>query len=212
MTAAVVWPADGECRPHHHPTPHRGGVVDVGLRCAGVGLGGAGCLSVGRGNLCGVGQAIRAGLEIPVRGVVVSVDNAPVVLRVGMDGATTRVPFVVDERGGAGALFREQIGCSLFDVISLDDRLDMWVDDEAIVGVDMGDRAAVSELVNPVATMIASRFGRRQPVFGAVVITRLAGESAAALDDDQLAQLEHLASASVAVFGEALAARVGGSR
>jgi len=56
-----------------------------------------------------------------------SVDNAVVVLRVGMDGATRRVPFVVDERGGAGALFREQIGCSLFDVIALDDRLDMWI-------------------------------------------------------------------------------------
>ncbi|BCI84418.1 hypothetical protein MTY66_60430 (plasmid) [Mycolicibacterium sp. TY66] len=47
-----------------------------------------------------------------------------------MDGAVTRVPFVTDERGSAGALLREQIGCSWYDVIALDGHIDMWVDDE----------------------------------------------------------------------------------
>ena len=128
-----------------------------------------------------------------------------------MDGAMMRVPFVNDERG-AGALFREQIGCSLYDVISLDSRTDMWVDDEATVGVDFEDREALADALNIVATTIANRFGRRQPVFGPVVIAGLAGEGAAALDDEQLARLEHLAELSVAVFGEALAARAGGVR
>jgi hypothetical protein len=135
-------------------------------------------------------------------------DIAPVVLRVGMDGAVTRVPFVVDERGGAGALFREQIGCARYDVIALDDRLDMWVDDESIAGVDLDDREALAERLNVVATMIADRFGRRQPVFGAVVIAGLAGESAAPLDDEQLAGLEQLAEISVALF-EGVASRSG---
>lgn len=71
--------------------------------------------------------------------------------------------------GGAGALFREQIGCRLFDVIALDDCTDMWVDDEAIVCVDLDDREALAEVINPVATWIACGYGRRQPVFGAAV-------------------------------------------
>ncbi|MBU8813858.1 DUF3846 domain-containing protein [Mycolicibacterium goodii] len=138
-------------------------------------------------------------------------DTAPVVLRVDMDGTVTRVPFVVDERG-AGALFREQIGCSLYDVIALDERTDMWVDDEALVGLDLGDGEALAAALNIVATMIASRFGRKQSVFGSVVIAGLAGESAAPLDDEQLAYLEQLAAMSVAVFGDALGVRVRGVR
>lgn len=126
------------------------------------------------------------------------------VLRVGTDGTATRVPFVVDERGGAGALFREQIGCALYDVISLDDRLDMWVDDEAIVGVDCDDREALAAALNITATMIANYFGRRQPVFGAVVIAGLSGESAVPLDEDQLARLELMA-----VIADRVAARAG---
>ncbi|GAB1814313.1 hypothetical protein [Mycobacterium sp. MUNTM1] len=141
-----------------------------------------------------------------------TVADSPAVLRVGMDGVVTRVPFVVEDRGGAGALFREQIGCRLFDVIALDDRTDMWVDDEAIACVDFDDREALAEVINPVATWIAHRYGRRQPVFGAVVMTRLVGESSVALDDDQLAWLELLAVLAAAVLGDVLAERVGGGR
>ncbi|WP_292976289.1 hypothetical protein [Mycobacterium sp.] len=104
----------------------------------------------------------------------------------------TRVPFVTDLQGGAGAMFREQIGCSLFDCVSLSARLDMWVDDEAIMNVDVRDSTALREHLNVVATLLTNVFGVARPVFGAVVITALAGESAAPLDGDQLALLERL--------------------
>jgi hypothetical protein len=139
----------------------------------------------------------------------VTAGDAPVVLKVGLDRTVTRLPFIVDEREGAGALFREQIGCALYDVISLDDRLDMWVDDEAIVGVDLDDSEALAGVLNVVATMIAIRYGRWQPVFGTAVIARLVGERAAALDADQLARLEDLAELSSAVFAGTDASRVG---
>jgi hypothetical protein len=120
-----------------------------------------------------------------------------------MDGVVTRVPFVTDLQGGAGAMFREQIGCSLFDVIALSKRLDMWVDDEAIMNVDISDSAVLREHLNVVATLLTNVFEVRRPVFGAVVITALAGESAAPLDDDQLALLEKLS----ALCNEVLARR-----
>lgn len=161
-------------------------------------------LSVEVGRIAGVGQAIRAGPRIRKGSVVKFADIAGMVLRVGMDGAVTRVPF--DERG-AGALFREQIGCSVYDVISLDDRTDMWVDDEGIVGVDMDDRAALLGALNVVATVITDRFGRRRPVFGPVVITGLVGENSAPLDADQLARVESLGEVARALFAEVLAAR-----
>lgn len=158
-----------------------------------------------------LGKPLRRASKSRKGNVVMTADTAPVVLRVDMDGTVTRVPFVVDERG-AGALFREQIGCSLYDVIALDERTDMWVDDEALVGLDLGDGEALAAALNIVATMIASRFGRKQSVFGSVVIAGLAGESAAPLDDEQLAYLEQLAAMSVAVFGDALGVRVRGVR
>lgn len=111
-----------------------------------------------------------------------------------MDGVVTRVPFVTDVQGGAGAMFREQIGCSLFDVVSLSPRLDMWVDDEAIMDVDVRDSAALREHLNVVATLLTNMFEVSRPVFGVVVITALAGESAAPLDEDQLALLEKLSA------------------
>lgn len=137
--------------------------------------------------------------------------GVPVVLRIGMDGVLARVPFVADERG-AGRLLREQIGCSLFDVIALDDGVDMWVDDEAIVGIDLGDRAALSEAVNVVASWIANQMGRRGPVFGAVVITALDGERTAALTTDQLDRVERLADLSAAAVAEVLGVREAGAR
>lgn len=67
-------------------------------------------------------------------------------------------------------------------------------------------------LLNVVATMIAIRYGRWQPVFGTAVITRLTGESAAALDEDQLARLEQLAQISSAVFADTHASDPGEER
>lgn len=133
-------------------------------------------------------------------------DVVPVVLRVGMDGTVTRVPFEVGERG-SGALLREQIGCSLFDVIRLDGRIDMWVDDEAVVDVDLSDREAVAGATNVVATVIAQRLGEPRLVFGAVVITGVAGASTVPLDSEQLARVEQIAGEAVEAFGDVLAAR-----
>lgn len=133
-------------------------------------------------------------------------DVVPVVLRVGMDGAVTRVPFEVGDRG-SGALLREQIGCSLFDVIGLDGRIDMWVDDEAVVDVDLSDREAVAEVTNVVATVIAQRLGQARLVFGAAVITGVAGARTVPLDSEQLARVEQIAGEAVEAFGDVLAAR-----
>lgn len=44
------------------------------------------------------------------------------------------------------------------------------------------------------------------------MITRLVGESSAALDNDQLTWLEALAVLAAAVLGDVVAARVGGGR
>lgn len=136
----------------------------------------------------------------------------PVVLRIGMNGEVARVPFVTDERGGAGRLFREQIGCSWFDVIRLDQGLDMWVDDEAIVGVDFSDEAALSEALNVVATLVANRLGRPGPVFGAAVVAAVNGERSVALSADQLARVQSLAEMSVAALADGLTVRIGGVR
>lgn len=101
-----------------------------------------------------------------------------------------------------------QIGCSLFDVIALGDGLDMWVDDEALVAVDLGDRAAVDEALNPVATLIAQHYGQSRPVFGAVVLTARCGENTAPLDESQLARVGSVINVARALFGsEHLAAR-----
>ena len=68
-------------------------------------------------------------------------------------------------------------------LIALDDRSDVWFDEEALVFVDFEDRAALAAEVTPVATMIAGRFGHpRPPVFGvALSAARMAnGDSLAA--------------------------------
>lgn len=125
------------------------------------------------------------------------VRDAQALLKVGMDGSATRASVETGEQG-CDALLREQIGCSLAEAIPLADRLDMWVDDESIAHLDLSDGAALAETLNPVATLIANHFGRRQPVFGVAVITGVKRESVAALDEGQLAVVELLAEMSAA--------------
>ena len=133
--------------------------------------------------------------------------DAPVVLKVGMDGTVTRVPFVTDERGSAGALLREQIGCSWYDAIALDGGISIWVDDESIADIDLEDRAALEAAMNIVATVIANHLGRRGPVFGPAVITGVSGARTRALNTEQLALVEPLSEMAVALFADRLAAR-----
>lgn len=145
-------------------------------------------------------------------GDVVPVDcdvvPAPVVLKVGMDGVVARVPFEANERS-SGPFLREHIGCALFDVIRLDGRVDMWVDDEAIIDVDLTDREAVAAEVNVVATVIAHRLGQARLVFGAAVITGVAGGNTVPLTGGQLSIVEHIAAEAVLAFADVLATRAG---
>jgi hypothetical protein len=163
----------------------------------------------------GVGQAIRVGPRFPGKGNVVSVvvEGAPVGLRVAKDGTARRVPLVVDEYGSPVGMLCEQIGCRLVQLVTLAGGLELWLDEEALVFLDLDDRAAVTAAVNPVATMIASRTARlRQPIFGIAVFLGGDGESSAGLSVEQLDELERLVALSTEVMarGESLAAHVGG--
>ena len=165
----------------------------------------SGSLSVVVDRFVVVGQGHPGPLGLPGKGIVVGVGEVPVVLRIGMDGSTRRVPFSAGEQSWE-TLSREQIGCELFEVISLDAGLDMWVDEESLVQVDLSDVAALAEALNPVATLIANHFGRRQPVFGVAVVTGVKREGAAALDAGRLAVVEELAALSAVVANRVLAA------
>jgi hypothetical protein len=145
----------------------------------------------------------------------VSVDDAPVALRVAKDGTVQRVPLVFDEYGSPVGMLCEQIGCRLVQLVTLDDGLELWLDEEALVFIDLDDRAAVAAEVNPVATMIASRSGPlRQPIFGVAVFLGGDGESSAGLSVEQLGELERLVALSAVVMarGESLAAHAGRGR
>lgn len=56
-------------------------------------------MSVGAGSVCGVGQAGWRARDPGKGKCAVAAMDSPVVLRIGMDGAVTRVPFVADGDG-----------------------------------------------------------------------------------------------------------------
>lgn len=123
--------------------------------------------------------------------VIVNAMDTPVAVRGAQDGTAQRVPLVVEARGGAGKMLREQIGCQMLEVVALDDRLDVWGDEEALMGVDLDDRASVLSELNPVATIVASRLGQiGQPVFGVAVFTGRGNPETCGLDAAQLATVE----------------------
>lgn len=143
------------------------------------------------------------------------VDGAPVGLRVAKDGTATRVPLALDEYGSPVGMLCEQIGCQLVQLVTLAGGLELWLDEEALVFLDVGDRAAVAAAVNPVATMIASRTAPlRQPVFGVAVFLGGDGESSAGLSAEQLDELERLValSAEIMARSESMVAHAGGDR
>lgn len=147
--------------------------------------------------------------------VVGVVDGAPVGLRVAKDGTATRVPLALDEYGSPVGMLCEQIGCQLVQLVTLAGGLELWLDEEALVFLDVDDRAAVAAAVNPVATMIASRTAPlRQPVFGVAVFLGGDGESSAGLSAEQLDELERLValSAETMARSESMVAHAGGDR
>lgn len=67
----------------------------------------------------------------------------------------------IDLSGDSLTAMRNAIGCRLVDVVSLTDRIDMWIDDEGLY----------NHPVNPVATALARRYGFVwQPYHGPVVL------------------------------------------
>lgn len=172
-------------------------------------------LSVLGGRVIGVGQASRVGPGFPGKGNVVSVvENAPVGLRVDKDGSARRVPLKVDQYGSPIGMLCEQIGCQVVQLVRLAGGLDLWLDEEALVFLDLNDRAAVTAAVNPVATMIASRTASlRQPIFGVAVFLGGDGETSAGLSVEQLDELERLVALSTEIVarGQSFAAHVGGA-
>lgn len=171
-------------------------------------------MSVSWGNVVGVGQAKRVGPRFPGRGIVMgSVEDAPVGLRVDKDGTAQRVPLTVDQYGSPIGMLCEQIGCQVVQLVRLAGGLDLWLDEEALVFLDLSDRAAVAAAVNPVATMIAGRTAAlRQPVFGVAVFLGGDRETSAGLSVEQLDELERLVALSteIVAHGQSLAAHVGG--
>lgn len=197
------------------PTTHPAQALGGGLWCWGAA--GLVCpVSVRRGRVDGVGQANGSAQVSQGKGSVVGVvDGAPVGLRVAKDGTATRVPLALDEYGSPVGMLCEQIGCQLVQLVTLAGGLELWLDEEALVFLDVGDRAAVAAAVNPVATMIASRTAPlRQPVFGVAVFLGGDGESSAGLSAEQLDELERLValSAEIMARSESMVAHAGGDR
>lgn len=95
-------------------------------------------------------------------------DSGALVLRIGEKGAVTEVPMRL---GHTGSDLRAALGCTRIDRISLDPYFDMWIDDEGA-----GDK-------NPLATVLLTKiYGPAvSAVFGATVITRVAGRATAPL-------------------------------
>ncbi len=171
-------------------------------------------LSVGGGSVVGVGQANRVGPRLPGKGNVVSVvGSGPVGLRVDKDGAARRVPLTVDQYGSPIAMLCEQIGCQVVQLVRLAGGLDLWLDEEALVFLDLDDQVEVAAAVNPVATIIASRTAAlRQPVFGVAVFLGGDRETSGGLSVEQLDELEGLValSSEIVARGQSLVAQVGG--
>lgn len=122
-----------------------------------------------------------------------------VVLRVGMTGVVSRVPF--PDAGAFGSMLREQIGCSVFAVVALSESLDMWVDEESLVCVDLDDQEAVLAAMNPVGCALTFR----QPVFGAVVLVGRVGADSVGIDESRAERLEALCAAARRALGTELA-------
>jgi hypothetical protein len=78
------------------------------------------------------------------------------------------------------------IGCDTVDLITLDEGLDMWLDDEGLYN---------NETPNPAATMVAHLYGfTRQPYYGVVVFTGGVDEdgNALPLSDQTMRRLAEL--------------------
>lgn len=69
------------------------------------------------------------------------VESAPVGLRVDKDGTAQRVPLTVDQYGSPIGMLCDQIGCQVVQLVRLAGGLDLWLDEEALVFLDLNDRS-----------------------------------------------------------------------
>lgn len=67
----------------------------------------------------------------------------------------------------SGDAIRELIGCRTFDVISLEHRIDLWVDDEGLLQAE--------PVLNLPATLVAHALGVQTAVFGTAVALSVNG-------------------------------------
>ncbi|MET9019245.1 DUF3846 domain-containing protein [Actinopolymorpha sp. NPDC004070] len=79
-------------------------------------------------------------------------------LVLAVDGTVTAI--TLPDRDRLKAMYAA-LGCDLVDVVSLTDKIDMWLDDEGIY----------NHPANPYATQLARRYGHtHQPYFGPVLL------------------------------------------
>ncbi len=81
-----------------------------------------------------------------------------------------------------GADITAAIGCRMFDVVGLQDDIDLFVDDEGLIN---------GSTLNLPATVLAHRLGRRTVIFGtAVAVSVNDGGETIGLTDHQLARIQ----------------------
>jgi hypothetical protein len=134
------------------------------------------------------------------------------VLRIGADGTVSRQSLGFDDRGSCGASLRELIGCRFFEVIEIDEGLDVWVDEEALLGVDLADPRAVAAAVNQVGSwVVRHRAGQelQSPLLGPVVFAGRHGCETTGLGEAELRRVERLAAAASVAL---MVAHAGGAR
>lgn len=95
-------------------------------------------------------------------------DKMVTAVRVDVDGTAAVIELAGTEERGVGAALRAALDCRMFDVVRIGPGLDMWIDEEGLVG---------EPVVNRVATLIAKAHGFVwQRFVGAVVFTSVDDE------------------------------------
>ncbi|WP_104129583.1 DUF3846 domain-containing protein [Cryobacterium sp. N21] len=81
-----------------------------------------------------------------------------------------------------GADITAAIGCRMFDVVGLEDEIDLFVDDEGLIN---------GSTLNLPATVLAHRLGRPTVIFGtAIAVSVTADGETVGLTDPQLARIQ----------------------
>ncbi|MDY7544586.1 MULTISPECIES: DUF3846 domain-containing protein [unclassified Cryobacterium] len=86
------------------------------------------------------------------------------------------------DQSNIGADICAAIGCSMFDVVGLDDDIDLFVDDEGLIN---------GSTLNLPATVLAHRLGSPTVIFGtAIAVSVTPGGETVGLTDSQLTKIQ----------------------